>query len=53
MRKSWRRKLRAKPSFPEVLRPEKGLPCHDPAREIRLARWLSINTGTLLCPYRQ
>ena len=34
MRKTWQEKLKAKPSFPKVLRLEKGFPCYNAVRKM-------------------
>lgn len=33
MKKTWQEKLKDKPSFPKVLRLEKGFPCYNAAQD--------------------
>jgi hypothetical protein len=42
MKKTWQEKLKDKPSFPKVLRLEKGFPCRNVVGKIRLALQLSV-----------
>lgn len=51
MKKTWHEKLEDKPSFPKVLRLEKGVLYHNAVREIRTAWQLSIHAKTLLYLY--
>jgi hypothetical protein len=52
VKKTWQEKLKDKPSFPKVLRLEKGLPCYQAAHEISVARGLYTQTRALLCLYK-
>jgi hypothetical protein len=53
VKKTWQEKLNDRPSFPEVLRLEKGFPSYYAAHEIRLTWRLCAQPRTLLCLYKR
>jgi hypothetical protein len=53
MKKTWQEKLKDKPSFPKVLRLEKGFPCYNAVHRIWIVWQLSVYTRTLLYFYKR